>query len=92
MVILVLYVDDVILVFNNRELLDWVKFMFYKRYDMKDIGVFIFVFGVQFLRDRENRIFILYQTKYINEILRRFNLQDVKFVSISGSVGLKFIL
>lgn len=51
----------------------------------------MFVFGVQLFRDRVNRILVLYQTKYINEILRRFNLDSVKSVGISGVVGFKFI-
>lgn len=47
MVILALYVDDAILASNNRELLDWVKGMLHKCYDMKDIGSLTFILGVQ---------------------------------------------
>lgn len=89
LVILALYVDDAILASNNRELLDWVKGMLHKQYDMKDIGQLTFVLGVQLLRDRPHRTLVLHQTKYIDETLRRFNLQDAKPVSTPGSVGFK---
>lgn len=89
LVVLALYVDDAILASNNRELLNWAKGMLHKQYDMKDIGPLTFVLGVQLLRDRETHTLVLHQTKYIDETLRRFNLQDAKPVSTPGCVGVK---
>lgn len=89
MVILALYVDDAILVSDDRGLLDWVKQMLHKKYDMKDIGPLMFVLGVQLLRDRVNKTLLLHQTRYINETFKRFNLDGARPVTTPGVVGFK---
>jgi hypothetical protein len=51
----VLYVDDMLLVGNNMDVIKEVKSQLSSKFDMKDLGVANFILGMEIKRDRANR-------------------------------------
>ena len=71
-----LYVDNMLLFINDMEEIKEVKKKLSSKFGMKDIGVVNFILGMDNKRDRETRKLWLNQTKYIETILKWFNMQD----------------
>ena len=71
---LVLYVDDILLVANDTDMLVETKQLFLSHFDMKDLGEAFYVLGIQILCDRPSGIMRLSQQKYIERILKMFNM------------------
>ena len=74
-----LYVDDVILIGQTTREINNIKDELSKRLDMHDFGQLGSILGVQFERDTEGAW--LMQTRYIDEILKTFGMEDCKSVS-----------
>ena len=74
-IFVVLYVDDILLVANDIELLVETKQLLFSHFDMKDLGETSYVLGIQILRNRPSGILRLSQQTYIERILKRFNMQ-----------------
>ena len=70
-VFLSLYVDDILLIGNDFEMLSKVKIQL-----MKDLGEAQYVLGFKIIRDRKNKIIALSQENYIDSILSKYNMQD----------------
>jgi hypothetical protein len=89
LIYLVLYVDDMLLIGNNKEIIQDVKTQLSSKFDMKDLGAANFILGMEIKRDRENRKLWLNQRKYVETILQRFNMQECKPVRVPIPVGVK---
>ncbi|KAL8091512.1 hypothetical protein AgCh_033945 [Apium graveolens] len=77
-VFLVLYVDDILLIGNNVEMLSSVKAWLFKQFDMKDLGEAAYILGIKVIRNHKKRMLALSQEPYIDEVLARFNMQNSK--------------
>ena len=77
---LILYVDDILLVTNDKFMLYEVKQFLSKNFDMKDMGKTSYVIGIKIHRERSQGILVLSQETYINKVLKRFNM---KYCSLS---------
>jgi hypothetical protein len=55
LIYLVLYVDDMLLIGNNKEIIQGVKTQLSSKFDMKDIGASNLIFGMEIKRDRKRR-------------------------------------
>ena len=77
-VFLVLYVDDILLIGNDIEVLSSVKGWLQKKFDMKDLGEANYILEIKLLRDRKNKVLALSQALYIDKILARFNMENSK--------------
>ena len=55
-IILSLYVDDILLVGNNKEMIDTAKKWLSSNFEMKDMGESSYVLGVNIVRDRAKRL------------------------------------
>ena len=77
-VFLVLYVDDILLIGNDIEVLSSVKGWLQKQFDMKDLGEANYILGIKLLRDRKNKVLALSQALYINKILAKFSMENSK--------------
>lgn len=86
-VILALYVDDCVLLSNITEQLENVKAMLCQEFEMTDQGDLQFCLGIQILRHQAVETITLHQTKYLKEILKRFNLLDSRPVATPSAVG-----
>ena len=76
-IFLVLYVDD-ILIENDVPILQSVKTWLSQKFFMKDLGEASYVFGIKIYRDRSKKMLGLSQSKYIDLVLKRFNMQESK--------------
>jgi hypothetical protein len=87
-----LYVDDMLLIGNNMDVIKEVKKKLSAKFDMKDLGVVNFILGMEIKKDRATRNLWLNQTKYIETILKCFNMQDCKPVKVPIPVGSRLIV
>jgi hypothetical protein len=71
---LVLYVDDMLLIGNNKDIIQDVKTQLSSKFDMKDLSASSFILGMEIKRDRKRRKLWLNQRKYVETILQRFNM------------------
>ena len=55
LIYLVLYVDDMLLIGNNKEIIQDVKTQFSSKFDMKDISASNFILGMEIKRDQKKR-------------------------------------
>ena len=60
-IFLVLYVDDILLVANDTDLMVETKQLLFSHFDMKDLGEASYVLGIQILCDRPSGILIMSQ-------------------------------
>jgi hypothetical protein len=74
LIYLVLYVDDMILIGNNKEIIQDVKTQLSSKFDMKDLGASNFILSMEIKRDQKKRKLWLNQRKYVETILHRYNM------------------
>jgi len=86
---LVLYVDDMLLVGNDKEIIQDLKTQLSSKFDMKDLGATNYILSMEIKRDRAKRKLWLNQRKYVETILQRFNMQDSKPVKVPIPVGVR---
>jgi hypothetical protein len=72
LIYLVLYVDDMLLRGNNKEIIQDVKTQLSSKYDMKDLSASNFILGMEIKRDRKNR-----ETLVKSEKICRYNIAKV---------------
>ena len=77
-VFLVLYMDDILLIRNDVFMLTSVKIWLLKEFSMKDLGEASFILGIKVYRDRPNRMLGLSQKMYIEEVLKKFSMENSK--------------
>ena len=58
---------------------------------MSDLGELNYCLGVQFQRDRKTHTITMSQTSYIEEVLRRFNMEDCKPVATPSDANFKLL-
>ena len=77
-VILLLYVDDMLIVGEDRSMINKLKKELSKSFDMKDLGPAQQILGMKIVRDRKVKRVWLSQQKYVEQVIRRFNMGDAK--------------
>jgi hypothetical protein len=85
----VLYVDDMLLVGNNMDVIKEVKSQLSSKFDMKDLGAANFILGMDIKRDHANKKIWLNHRKYVEMILQRFNMHGSKPVKVPIPIGVK---
>uniref|UniRef100_A0A2N9HLW0 Integrase catalytic domain-containing protein n=1 Tax=Fagus sylvatica TaxID=28930 RepID=A0A2N9HLW0_FAGSY len=80
-IILLLYVDDMLIVGQDANMVGSLKNELFKSFDMKDLGPARQILGMQILRDRKAKKLWLSQEKYVERVLERFNMKHAKLVS-----------
>jgi len=74
--IIATYVDDLLLITNDKNLKISIKEDLEKKFQMKDLGKASKFLGIRITRNRAKGLIAIDQTEYIDEILRRFNMTD----------------
>ena len=87
-VFLVLYVDDILLIGNDKQVLSGVKDWLHKQFDMKDLGEANYILGIKLIRNRKNKLLALSQASYIDKILVKFNMENSKRGSLPFRHGI----
>ena len=75
---LVLYVDDILLIGNDILMLTSIKVWLSKEFTMKDLGEASYILGIKVYRDRSKRMIGLTQHMYIEEVMKRFSMENSK--------------
>ena len=78
-----------LLIGNNKEIIQDVKTQLSSKFDMKDLGASNFILGMEIKRDQKRMKVWLNQRKYVKTILQRFNMQECKPVKVLIPVGVK---
>jgi hypothetical protein len=76
LIYLVLYVDDMLLIGNNKDIIQDVKKHLSSKFDMKDLFASNFILGMEIKRDQKRMKLWLNQRKYVETILQRINMQE----------------
>jgi len=79
---IVAYIDDFILVSNNKDKLLQVKEKLSRKFTMKDLGDFHFFLGMEVEMDRAQRFLYVNQIGYFKEILKCFRMEDYKAIGV----------
>ena len=79
-VILSLYVDDILIVGNNKKMIDTTKRWLSSNFEMKDMGEGSFVLDVKIIRDLAKRLLGVAQETYIKKMLESYHIQDSKTI------------
>jgi hypothetical protein len=72
---------------NNMNAIKEVKKKLSSKFDIKDLGAVNLILGMDIKRDRATRNIWLNQKKYIETILKRFNMQDCEPVKLLIPMG-----
>ena len=80
-IILLLYVDDMLIVGQDRAQISKLKEELAESFEMKDLGPAKQILGIEITRDRKNRRLWLSQERYVERILERFNMKEAKPVT-----------
>ncbi len=75
-ILLLMYVDDNIIISNDRQGLDAFKLRMHEKFKIVDKGLIANYLGVQIKRDRQNRTLTIFQEGYVNEILTSVGIQE----------------
>ena len=88
-IIILVYIDDLVLLSNNLFYLEEIKKTLGETFAMKDMGEISSYLGIGIKRDRKNRSISLNQLKYIEDILKKYGMEDVALISTPMDVNLK---
>ena len=80
-IILTLYVDDLLLVGADIQVIESIKQKSMKRFKMTDMVDVSLVLGMQVTRDRQQKTITISQENYTRFILEKFGMADCKPVS-----------
>ena len=89
-VILAVYVDDIIPVSNDIDMLNKEKEPLCKEFEMVDQGEIHFILGMSIKRDHPKKTLFISQQKYLESVLRRFGMENSKSISTPLDAGKTF--
>jgi len=81
LIIVLVHVDDCSIVGSSQPLIDQFKIEIEKCVEITDLGELHWILGIEVKRIREDRKILLSQRSYIDSILRRYGLDNVKPIS-----------
>jgi len=77
-IILSLYVDDILLAGNDKDMIVSTKGWLSSNFEMKDMGEADYILGVKIFRDRSKKLLGLSQQTYIKKVFECFQMYDCK--------------
>jgi hypothetical protein len=86
---LILYVDDILLIGNDIEMLQETKNSLERSFSMKDLGEATYILGIRIYRDRSRRLIGLSQSTYLDKVLKKFSMESSKKGFLPMSHGIK---
>ena len=88
-IFLVLYVDAILLIENDIFIMTSMKLWLSKEFSMKVLGEASYILEIKVYRDRFKRMLSLSQSKYIDLVLKRFNMEASKRDYLPISQGIR---
>ena len=80
--ILVLYIGDMIIASKSMEEINRLKARLSSKFDMKGLGAAKHILGMEIHRDKKNGNLWLSQRKYVEKVLEKFGMNNVKPVNV----------
>ena len=80
-IIISAYVDDLLIMSNNLLHLQETKMKLGNIFAMRDLGEISSYLGIEIKRDRKNKTISLSQTKYIEDILKKYGMENCRPIS-----------
>ena len=80
-IILLLYIDDMLIVGRNMDIIKELKEQLSESFAMKDMGLAKQILGMRIVRDRGEKLIHLSHEKYIEKVLKRLNMDKSKVLS-----------
>ena len=84
-----LYVDEILLIGNDKKFLGEVKEYLNGQFSMKDLGEAAYILGIKIYRDRPNWLLALSKSTYIDKILKMFSMDNSKRGLLTVIKGIK---
>ena len=93
-VFFMLYVDDILLIENNVSISQSIKIWLSKNFSMKDLGEATYILGIKIYIDRSKRFLGFSQSTYIENMLKRFSMDQAKrgFIPMMHGITLSMSL
>ncbi|CAI7860611.1 unnamed protein product, partial [Closterium sp. NIES-54] len=85
--VLLLYIDDLLLFSDSKDLIREVKQRLGAEFAMRDLGPVTYYLGMHVNRDRANRTIHLHQEKYVKGVVESFGMGDSKPVGTPLATG-----
>ena len=76
--IVIIYVDDLVILSSDVEMIIELKVSLERKFEMSDLGELHFFLGVHFREGWRSRTITIHQRSYIESILERFGMVDCK--------------
>lgn len=89
-VFLLLYVDDMMITSKSKEEIKKLKDLLKAEFEMKDLGPARRILGMDIFRDRNAGSLVLSQERYLNQVLKTFNMEEAK--EVQTPIGSQFKL
>jgi hypothetical protein len=89
LVIVLVHVDDCTIVASSKLRIDNFKMSVAKQVEITDLGELHWILGIEVRRERENKKIFLSQRAYLDSILRRYGLDELKPVSLPMETSIK---
>ena len=71
-----------LLIGPNVKMINDIKTVLRREFDMKDLGIARIILGMKIERDKSNSLFFLRQSSYVLKVLKRFGIHDCKPISL----------
>ncbi|KAE9018924.1 hypothetical protein PF005_g10961 [Phytophthora fragariae] len=84
-----LYVDDMIIAAKTSEQIKEIKMALKSAFKLKELGEAKFILGMEIYHDRTTGTLMINQTRYVDDVVIRFNQEDAKAVVNPRETGMK---
>ena len=88
-IILILYIDDFLILYNNLEIIQKIKEKFNEEFEITDLGETKYIFEIHLKQNLKKRFIRIYQNEYIMKLFEKFEMEDCKFVIIPLDISVK---
>ena len=77
-VMIAIYVDDMLFFSNNTDMLEKEKNAIAMEFQVEDLGELHYVVGMSIVRNREKRTMSITETKYLEGVFKKFDMENCK--------------
>ena len=89
LIIVLVHVDDCTIVGTSMVLIENFKAAIKKHVEISDLGELHWILGIEVRRERENKRILLSQRAYLDSMLRRYGLDELRPVSLPMETSIK---
>jgi hypothetical protein len=85
--IITIFVDDIIAAFDDSDMNEWLEYKNHMstKYKIRDLGEVEWILQMKVTRDRVRKTIVLDQQRYIEKVLKEFNMLESKIIDTPAS-------